>query len=324
MSDQPIDGDARALLSPTKLLTQLLGFAVGLALLAWIIYKAIGEGDWNRIAGANPWLVAALLGCTLISTLLNGATFWITIQSVKGIRFWDMQRLNVVANMLNYAPVRLGSIARVLYHLRVDGLNLLQVGAWFSLVGYVLVLGVAACLLATIARPDVDWGWWLLVIGQLLLGGLAVRFFSGLPFIVRHGRGIDRMVGDRRSLWGAILFRIADLGAFTGRMAVAAAILGIGLSAAQVVVLALVALAAGLIPFGRVGFREFCVAAMGHQLSMFADDLDANMNQLALVESAGEALVFIPVGALLMHWYRKRWRCGDWSNNNNNNSGETR
>jgi hypothetical protein len=31
------------------------------------------------------------------------------------------------------------------------------------------------------------------------------------------------------------------------------------------------------------------------------------MQALALVESAGEALVFIPLGALALLWYRKRW-----------------
>jgi hypothetical protein len=305
--------DTKALLTPTKILMQLAGFGVGLALLAWIIYNAIGEGDWGRIARADPWLIAAMLGFTLVSTLLNGTTFWITIQPVQPVSFWSLQRLNVVANMLNYAPVRLGAIARVLYHLRVDGLGFLQIGAWFALIGYTLALGVASCVLATIVHAQVDWVWAGLVAAQLLLGGMALRVAGGLPVVARYGRGIDRMINDHRSLWGAIVLRVTDLGAFTGRMAVAAAILDISLAPGQIVVLALVALAAQLIPFGRVGFREFCVAAAGHQLSLLASDAEHNMNQLALIESAGEALVFIPLGVLLLPWLRKRWR-GDRSN----------
>jgi hypothetical protein len=300
--------DTKALLTPTKILMQLAGFGVGLALLAWIIHNALGEGDWGRIARADPRLIAAMLGFTLVSALLNGSTFWITVQPIAPLRFWDLQRLNVVANMLNYAPVRLGAIARVLYHLRLDGLGLLQIGAWFSFIGYTLALGIASCVLATIVHARVDWVWAGLVAGQLLLGAMAIRVAGGLPLVARHGRGIDRMINDHRSLWGAIVLRVTDLGAFTGRMAVAAAILDISLAPGQIVVLALVALAAQLIPFGRVGFREFCVAATGHQLSLLASDAEYNMNQLALIESAGEALVFIPLGVLLLPWLRRRWR----------------
>ncbi|MHC5015146.1 MAG: hypothetical protein ACYTGM_11695, partial [Planctomycetota bacterium] len=260
-------------------------------------------------------LVAALLGCTLVSAFLNGTTFWITIHPVKPIRLWDLQRLNVVANMLNYAPIRLGAIARVLYHVRVDGLGILQIGAWFGFIGYTLVLGVASCVLATIVHAQVDWLWAGLVAGQMLLGGMAIRVAASLPLVARHGRGIDRMVNNSWSLWGAIALRVIDLGAFTGRMAVAAAILDIHLAPGQIVVMAVVALAASLIPFGRVGFREFCVAATGHQLSMLANDAEHNMNQLALIESAGEALVYIPLGVIMLAWLRRRWRDGRQNNN---------
>ena len=315
MTDPQPSPDTKALLTPTKILMQLAGFGVGLALLAWIIYSAIGEGDWGRIARADPWLIAAMLGFTLVSAFLNGTTFWITIRPVQRIRFWSLQRLNVVANMLNYAPVRLGAIARVLYHLRVDGLGFLQIGAWFGFIGYTLALGVASCVLATIVHARVDWIWAGLVAVQLLLGAMAIRVAAGLPLVARHGRGIDRMVNDPWSLWGAIVLRVTDLGAFTGRMAVAVAILDISLAPGQIVVLALVALAAQLIPFGRVGFREFCVAATAHQLSLLASEAEYNMNQLALIESAGEALVFIPLGALLLPWFRRRWREGGLNNN---------
>ncbi len=305
---RPPDEDARALFSPGKLLLQLTGFAVGAALLAWIIFKAIKEGEWSRLVHADPMLLAALLGCTIISAVLNGASFWITVRPIRRIPFADMQRINLVANMLNYAPIRLGAIVRVLYHLRVDGLTLLQIGAWFSLLGYVMVLGIASCIVATIVRFEVDWIWGILVAAQMMLGILAIRVFSGVPLIVKHGRGLDRIIGDRVVMWSAAGLRIADLAAFTARMAVAAAILDINLSLPQVVVLAIVALSASMIPFGRVGFREFCVAAVAQRLAMLGSDLDANMNQLALVESAGEALVYVPLGIVLLPWLRRRWR----------------
>lgn len=311
MSDPNDNGNNNlvgALLPTRKLITQLAFFVVGLALLGLIINNAARQDGWDRLVHAPPLLIAALLGCTFVSAFLNGVIFWVTIRPVHHIRFWDMQRLNVVANMLNYAPVRLGAIGRVAYHWRVDGLTLLQIGAWFGFIGVTLVMGVAACLLATIVRGGIDWIWGLLVIGLVVAGAAALRFVAGNPLLVRHGRGIDRMIADRSSLWGALGLRMVDLGAFTGRMGVAAAILGIELTAAQVVVLALVALAAGLIPFGRVGFREFCVAATGNRLSAMAGDTGANIDLLALVESAGEALVFIPLGVTFLWWFRGRFK----------------
>ena len=314
MSDAPtdpgraVDDDARALFSPGKLAVQLVGFAVGAALLVLVIRKAIQGGGWEHVARADPMLLAALLGCTVISAALNGASFWITVQPMHRVPFWSMQRINLVANMLNYAPIRLGAIARVLYHVRVDGLTLLQIGAWFSVVGYILVLGVASCVVATFVHFRVDWVWGLLVAAQMLLGVLAIRTFAGLPMIEKYGRGLDRIVGDRRTLWTAAGLRAADLVMYSARMAVAAAILGIELSPPQIVVLAIVALSTSLIPFGRVGFREFCVAAVAQRLSLLGSEVDANMNQLALVESAGEALVYIPLGILALPWLRRRLR----------------
>ncbi len=296
-----------ALLPRRKLVMQLTGFVVGIALLVWIIANAVKEGHWGRVAAAPPLLVAALLGCTLASTVLNGLIFWITIRPLRPIRLMDLQRLNVVANMLNYAPVRLGAIARVVYHVRVDGLGLLQVGAWFGLIGYILVLGIASCVLATIVHDRVDWIWACLVAGQLALGGMAVRTFAGHPLLARYGQGVDKIAADRLAVWGAVGLRVVDLAAYAGRMGVAAMILQIDLSATQVVMLAVVALAASLIPFGRVGFREFCVAAAGQQLSTLAGGVEANMNQLALIESAGEALVLIPLGIVFLLWFKRRF-----------------
>ena len=305
------DADTRALLSRGKLFAQLAIFAVGVVLLGWIIVGAVKEGQWDRIAHADPLLVAALLGCTAVSAMLNGLSFWVTVRPIRRIPAWDMQRINLVANMLNYAPLRLGAIARVYYHVRVDGLTLLQIGAWFSLIGYLLLLALGACLVATLVRFQVDLVWGLLVAAQMLAGILAIRLFGRIPLVARHGRGFDRMVDDRSALWGAVGLRVADMVMYVTRMGVAAAILEIGLSLPQVVILAVVALSVSLIPVGRVGFREAAVAVVAGGLSLSGGDIDAaNVKQLALVESAGEALVYIPLGIMALPWLRKRLRSG--------------
>jgi hypothetical protein len=302
--------EARALLKPRRVAVQVAGFAAGILLLAWIVVRAAGEGDWRQIAEAPPALLAALLGCTLASTFLNGASFWITVRPIRHLPFADLQRLNIVANMLNYAPVRLGAIARVVYHARVDRLGLLEIGAWFAVVAAILILGAASVLVATLARERVDEVWALLAAGQMALGVAVFQVLGGLPLAARYGHGLDRIARDGAALWSAAGIRALDLGTFVGRMAAAMAILDIHLGAGAAVVLAMVALAASLIPFGRLGFREFCVMAAAERLGMMAGDVESRMNQLALVESAGEALVFLPLGLLLLPWLRRRLRAG--------------
>ncbi len=306
------EANEKGLLSPRKIAVQLLGFIIGVALLIWCIKGAIDQGKgeqinaWDRLLEADPLLVLAMLGCTAASAIFNGSVFWITAQPFKHLRWLDMQYLNLVGNMLNYAPIRLGAIARVLYHMRVDRLSLLQIGGWFAFIAYALALGVGACLLATLVHDQVDWIWIILVLAQMALGGLLIRVLAGNRLLIQHGRGVEKILEDPRALWGALALRVVDLAAYTARMAIALAILKIELPASHIVLLAIVALTASLIPFGRLGFREFCVAITAQRLSILATDVESNMQLLALVESAGEAIVFIPLGTLSLWWYRRR------------------
>jgi hypothetical protein len=295
------------LFEPRKLVLQILFWLVGLALLGWIIHRAIRTGDWERLWNSDPRLILMLIGCTAASWLFNGATFWITIQPVRRIRLSDMLLLNLVGNMLNYAPIRAGAIARILYHHRVDRLGLLQIGAWFGMIAYILLLGVTSCIVATMLWTQFDLIWIGLVLGQITLGALATRAVVGHPLIVRHGRGIDRLFRNHLGLIGATSLRILDIAAFAGRMYAALLILGIELPITHAVILAVVALAASLIPFGRMGFREFCVAVAAAKLGELSGLDNVPWEQMALVESAGEAIFYIPLGIIAMRWYRRRW-----------------
>ena len=303
----------KPLLSPRKIALQVIFWLCGLGLLALVIHGAFDKGGgaemWQRIRAAPPHLLVALLGCTLASAVLNGSTFWLTVQPLRAVRWRDMNLLNVFAGMLNYAPVRLGAIVRVAYHMRVDRLTLVQIGGWFALIGCIMLMGIGATLLATLVHERIDWIWLAIVLAQMIVGGAAMRFVATVPIIARHARGLDRMVVHRRGLWGAIALRLLDLGAYAGRMGAAMAILGLHLPWSHVIVLAMVALAAGLTPFGKVGVREYCVALMGARLNIDAASVDKTIfEQLSLLESAGEALVFIPLGALALPWFRARWR----------------
>ena len=306
------------LLSRKRVIWQLIGFTIGAALLVWCIKLAIKGGDWSKLADADPLLIAALLGCTCVSLFINGTTFWITAQPIKPMNLWDLQRLNLACNLLNYAPIRVGAIARVLYHMRIDKLSFLQVGAWFAAIVYIMAMGVGACLAATLIRVNLDWVWAVIVIGLLIAGGLFTRVIISHGLFAKSGQGVDRILLNQKAYWIATVLRLVDLGAFVGRMAAAVAILDLHeqLQPNHLVILAIIAFAARLIPLGRVGIAEAVVAALAAWLTTLGIEgstVDAVINesgqwaQLALVESAGEALILIPTGAIALIWLRKRW-----------------
>jgi hypothetical protein len=290
---------------------QVLGFLIGVALLGWCISIAISGGDWSKIADAHPLLIAGLIICTLASFGANGVMFWLVIRPIQHVGFWNMQWLNFVTGILNYAPIRAGLIARIAYHLRVDRMSLLRVGAWLAALAYSLALTLGACIAGTIVWPKLDLIWVAIVGGQLLLGGWLTWAIMGHPLVTRFGRGMDQMLRVPSCLWGAIGLRLVDIGAFVGRMACAVAILDLDLAATDIVLLGFAALALSLNPLGRTGFREMAVAFVASRLlggDLDSAQVDSSMAQLALVESAGEALVAIPAGAVCLLWYRQRWR----------------
>lgn len=304
---------------PRRLIVQLLGFAVGLALLGWCIHTAVSKGDWSRIRTADPWLVAAVVVCTVISLVANGAIFWAAIHPVRRLKFRDVQLVNAAASILNYAPIRAGLIARIMYHRQVDGIGLLDIGAWLANVGFVMVLTVGSCLAGVGIVLMMQWPLaWALLIGAafIAIGVIVTRFVASHGLIVKHGRGLDEMLRHPGAMTAGIALRLIDTAAFTGRMAAALAILGVTLpSLGHVIVLALVAMVSNLIPFGRVGFREWAVAWSAAQLATAAGGSagleavnDGTWAQLALIESAGEAIVFVPAGAAALWWYRRKWQ----------------
>ncbi len=298
-------------LSTRKLATQITGFLIGAALLAWCIHTAVQGGDWSRIKEASPWLIAGLAACSIVSLATNGAMFWLFIRPVRPVGFRAMQWLNLVAGLLNFLPVRVGMVARVAYHLKVDRMPLLLLGGWFAAITYVLAMAIGVCVLATLVRPEMDWIWIALIAGMLLLGGGLTRTMMLLPFVVRHGRGMDRMLSDRRTLWGGIVLRLVDISAYLGRMACAAAILGLNLPWSDIMILAIMALAFSVNPLGRFGFREWALTIVATRLiaaDMTEAEIQATSAQLALIDSAGEAIVAIPAGAIALFWYVRQWR----------------
>lgn len=297
--------------STRRVLIQVLGFIIGAGLLWLCINAALKLGDWSSIRQASPLLIAGLVGCTLVSQFVNAAIFWIVARPVHPVGFWEMQWLNLVTSVLNYLPPRLGLIARLAYNYRINRMSVLTIGAWLASIAATMVLVLGCVLLVTLIRPQIDLVWALLLLIALPLAGFALRAISSTPFFVSRARGMDRMLRNPAALWGAIGLRVIDIAAFSGRMACAAAILGLDLAPRHIVLLALAVIVLTMNPLGRFGFREWSVMMVsGLLLPTGLDEAQAEAMraQLALVESAGEALVSIPLGALCLIWYGRQWR----------------
>ncbi len=280
----------------------VIGFIVGIGLLAWLVTVAVRDGDWSRVAEADGMLIFGLLACTLLSAVLNGATFWITSRPVQRLGFLELQGVNLVASMLNYAPIRLGMVSRFVWHMRVDRMRLLDVMAWIAAVAVLILFGLVVVLCATAISPEVDGLWFVLLLAGWAVVAALIRWPARWSVVRRHGRGFERMLDDPVVRWGGLALRLLDVLTFAGRIGCALAILGLELSPGQIIVLGGVAMMSNLIPIGRLGVREFAVAWTAARLGS-SSTADVPWEQLALLESAGEVLVYLPLGICASIWF---------------------
>ena len=302
MSTSPTQPARSILPTRGRIAIEVAGFAIGLGLLTWLVVIAVRDGDWTRVAEADGMLLFGLLACTLISAVLNGATFWITSRPVQRLGLLELQGVNLVASMLNYAPVRLGMVSRFVWHMRVDRMRLLDVLAWFAAVAVLIFCGLLVVLCATAVSPGIDAIWVVVLLVGWAVCGAIIRWPARLSIVRRHGRGFERMLDDPAARWGGLALRLLDVLTFAGRIACALAILGLELSSGQIVVLGAVAMLSNLIPVGRLGIREFAVAWTAARLGA-TSTTDVPWEQLALLESAGEVLVYLPLGICASIWF---------------------
>ncbi|MAI72060.1 MAG: hypothetical protein CMM01_14255 [Rhodopirellula sp.] len=298
-----------------RLALQLLGFVVGLALVIWCIRGALegGEAGWEKFKEADPGLIAAMVGCSLASVIANGAIFFATIRPVHREGFMTLQGVNLVSSLLNYAPIRLGVMSRYFYHVRVDGFSILFVTGWIIVVGITVLAVMGAAVGATFLQPRPGISWALLFLAPLVALIVALPVLARLPLVRRFTRGGEAMLTNRAWITTAFGLRAFDLGMWAVRLGIAASILGIDLPTGDVLLLAITALVVSLNPLGRLGWREAAVAILAARLAapgLGTSELDATFKQLALLESAAEASITIPLGVIALIWWARKVRAG--------------
>jgi len=299
---------ASRMLSPARLAMQIVGFAGGTALIGWCAWKAFSSADWQVLREASPAPIALIIGCSFVSLLLNGAIFWAGGRPLARLGLMEMEAVNAMASVLNYAPVRLGAIARVAYALRVSRMRIPAAAAWF--VWVTAGVGIWAVAGASVAWlfPETPWfiaaSW--LVVGLL---GFWIAAILTRRLLGARSESLRLLATDPASLWGAASLRFLEQAMWIGRMHAAVLILDLPIDLADSIVLALVGILVSLNPLGRFGYREVAVAWLASTLAdgtLDPTQIDAVFFQLALIESVGEAIVMIPLGTVGSIWCLRR------------------
>jgi hypothetical protein len=298
------------LFSPLRLSLQILGFVGGAALVAWCAYIAIARANWHVVLEADPRLLGLIGACSLASIVCNGAIFWLSGRAIARVGFVEMQAVNAFACVLNYAPVRLGAIARIVYGVRISGMGVSAIAWWFSFigagVGIVAIAGGGAAIVAGRWPATIAALW----VAGVLLGFALLRWCLGGP-LARRSRSMKAIAASSPAIWGVAALRLADQLAWVGRMHATILVLGLPLRWSDSVSLAAIAILVSMNPLGRFGYREMAVAWLASFLATSAiapAEIRAVFFQLALIESVGEALITVPLGIAGAAWVAQRLR----------------
>lgn len=304
--------------SRARMAVQIVGFALGCVLVAWCVQRAAaaGGGGLAKLRTADPALVATLVGATLVSIICSGYTFLAMARPLRRFSAIEMQAVNLMASLFNYAPVRLGLVLRCAFHWRVERMSATDLGAWIAGVAIVTLGGLGSALAAGLlqiplgrSQPALDWMWFA-IYGACLVAGSALTLWIGRNallkrFLKRFLKGGERVLSSPRALAESLAFRTVDLAMWSLRMWAAARIVGVEIGPAQAALLAAVAILGAGNPLGRIGWREALVAFVAPLViggGASSAELDALTSQMALLESAGEAVLTIPLGVLGAIW----------------------
>lgn len=325
----PIEQDLplRRSMSPMKLALQAVGGLVGIGMLVWCVKIAMSENNQaalKRLADADASDLAMLLGLSLLAVLVAGETFRRVLMPVQRLPVVRTHATNAIASVLALLPFKLSIVFRVLVHNRRDGVGLLTIGAWFAAVAVVILTVLVPVMLASWWRGKADTLWLVSVgVGVLVSAGslLAVarwisskrgwamvqKLWHAMPFprVIKNSTLLDRaheglrMLSHPATLAQCVALRLIDIACQTGRVFLAAKILGLGLTWDQAAVAGSVYFLVGaLAPTGQAGAREGLTAVIaaavlaGHDMNDFA--------VIVLPISVSELLVLLVLSVLGM------------------------
>jgi hypothetical protein len=308
--------------SPKRLIVQAIGAAIGIALLWWALHLAF-SGDnaqaIERLKDAPPAKVAAMLGLSALSLIINGVMFWLTLLPLKRIPAGETVAANCIATNLSILPFKLSLIVRTLVHIRKHGVGWKQMAAWYAAfagltLGTVLIVGflvywwaskgrgIDAALVGLIALALVAF------MGVVHAGGrLIPALAKAFPRLAMLSLGAEKIALAPGVVASHVALRVADLITYGLRFWIAAGIAGVDLTPAQGFQVGCTnMLLRAVAPAGTLGFTEAGTAAAGSLMGLQPDTLAL----LALMCTAGEFMASLPlaIGAWVWLAPHKLWK----------------
>jgi len=257
--------------TPGKIAFQLVGFAISMALLVWVIDRATSEENaenLERLREARPGPVLGLVALTAASVTLNGLIFWVTARPVRRLRPIDVIGVNSIATFLSILPFKLGFLSRAIIHRRRDRVRIVDLAVWFVSVS---VLGLAVFVplgVISLWRGALDTVWWgtssAAILGMVLAAVILGKMSVTRPWLARMSLGTYRIMRHPWTVIGSTIFRLMDVAALGGRFLVAGAIIGLPITYTQAGMHGTVFyLVSVLSPAGVLGFRETASERLG-------------------------------------------------------------
>ncbi len=317
-----------------KLLIQLIGFLIGLALLAWALrmgfssenqeqFKTLGNAPWYQVAG----LVALALGTLAI----NGLVFFVALLPVRRLGVIDLQAVSAIASLFSYLPFKMSLIFRTVYHNRRDGVPLFTIAAWFGAIGVLIPAFLAPVFGASAIRREIDLLWVAMVVAGVAVIATAVVLLSRY---LGPGKGLGRlqaladstrvkplgkfvrsasfsqlhagvvMLASVRAVGSNAVLRLTDIALHGIRFKLAATMLGVELGWSEAIVSGAFYFFIGAsAPTGSLGMREGLTIGLAATIGIASTDAQIDIvAAIAQLVTASELPAFLLGTGLGIVW----------------------
>lgn len=184
--------------SRSRVLVQVIGFVIGIGLMAWCVSRALSPDNrqhLEKLRDADWRLVAALAGLSLLSLLINGASFWVVIRPVRRIPFTSVLAVNALATALASLPFKLSVLCRFIIHHRRDGVPLLTITVWMGNALTIILATLVPIVLVSLWRGQVDTIWFIAASVGVFIATLAVLVLARVFSRDAVWRWLDRRIG---------------------------------------------------------------------------------------------------------------------------------
>lgn len=319
---------------------QLVGFLIGIALLAYVVRLALNEDNregLRQLGEASPASIAALLAVTAIGLTASGVQFWLVLRPIRRLNPLDVLSTNYIAILLSYLPFKLSVMFRLAIHKGRDGIPLAIIGPWFGAIGIVLLIPTLPIVILADVRPVLD------AIGLATVAGMTVLLTAATATLATRfgqGRGLARAraLADRQPIGiikrlvrsetferfdeslgmlasfrhGLLLMsiRVIDIAAFAGRFYIVSRMLGEPMDFGACVIASAVYFFIGVFsPIGSLGAREAGTAGAFALFNSIGLDLSSGIDHeqvavISVVVTGAELLVSLTTAALGIAWLR--------------------